>query len=104
MIIAFNIPMLESGALGKTRTRDLLNGKLAAEESLLFYARRLDETNKSLDAMRLQYPEYAKVLERRHLGRLALRMEQLEYQNMREQAMISQEVFNDLQTEFHARL
>ena len=51
---------------------DVLLGKQAAEESLLFYARRLDETKKSLDAMRLQYPEYAKVLERRHLGRLAL--------------------------------
>ena len=83
---------------------EVLLGKRAAEESLLFYERRLAETNKALDALRLQYPEYAKVLERRHLGRLALRMEQLEYQNMREQAMISQEVFNDLQAEFHTRL
>ena len=83
---------------------EILIGKPAAEDAFKYYAVRLAETHKARDALRLQYPEYAKVLERRHLGRLALRLEQLEYQNMRAQAMISQEVFNDLQTEFRTRL
>ena len=83
---------------------EVLIGKSAAKDALKCFAERLAETDKALDALRLQYPEYAKELERRHLGRLALRLEQLEYQNMREEAMISHEVFNDLQVEFHSRV
>ncbi len=64
---------------------------------------RLDRTGQALSALRLQYPDYAKLLQERYLGRLALRLERAEYDGLLEAQVVSSEVFADLEQELDAR-
>ncbi|MFQ5955345.1 MAG: cation:proton antiporter, partial [Kiloniellales bacterium] len=66
-------------------------------------AGRLNATEQALSALRLQYPDYANLLQQRYLGRLALRLEQAEYDALLESEVISSEVFADLERELEAR-
>lgn len=59
--------------------------------------RRLEATEQALDALKLQYPDYANAVEARLLGRVAVRLEDAEFRQMLEEQVISQEVFKDLQ-------
>ncbi|MGP1393895.1 MAG: cation:proton antiporter [Inquilinaceae bacterium] len=58
---------------------------------------RRDQYDQALAAMRLQYPDYARVLEDRFLRRAALRMEETEYRILLQETLISQEVHLHLQ-------
>ncbi len=53
--------------------------------------------------LRLQYPEYAETLQKRHLVRVALRLEEASYHQMLDENIISPEVFNDLVRELDKR-
>ncbi|OLQ75501.1 hypothetical protein BIT28_22995 [Photobacterium proteolyticum] len=64
---------------------------------------RLQAIQQTLDALRLQYPEYAETLQKRHLVRVALRLEEASYHQMLDENIISQEVFNDLVRELDKR-
>ncbi|MBY4675034.1 cation:proton antiporter [Marinobacterium arenosum] len=64
---------------------------------------RLGRTRQALDALRLQYPGYAETLQKRHLARVALRLEEANYRRMLNERMISQEVFNDLMRDLGKR-
>ncbi|RWX56073.1 cation:proton antiporter [Photobacterium chitinilyticum] len=64
---------------------------------------RLKATQQALDALRLQYPEYAETLQKRHLVRVALRLEEASYHQMLDENIISPEVFNDLARELDKR-
>lgn len=80
----------------------LFGDKLAKElETLLTH--RLQATQQTLDALRLQYPEYAETLQKRHLVRVALRLEESSYHQMLDENIISMEVFNDLGRELDKR-
>ncbi len=57
---------------------------------------RLHETRQALEALVQQYPEYAETLQKRHLARVALRLEEAGYRRMLDDRVISQEVFSDL--------
>jgi CPA1 family monovalent cation:H+ antiporter len=59
-------------------------------------ARRREATAAALDALRLQYPDYAAVLERRFLRRLELRREETEYDRLAAEALIGPELHRDL--------
>jgi hypothetical protein len=50
----------------------------------------------ALAALRLQYPDYAELLESRYLGRVSLRLEEDAFRDMLEESVVSQEIFNDL--------
>src|SRR5262249_54152409 len=50
----------------------------------------------ALSALRLQYPDYAELLESRYLGRVSLRLEEDAFRDMLEESVVSQEIFNDL--------
>ncbi|MFZ5789428.1 MAG: cation:proton antiporter [Pseudomonadota bacterium] len=69
-------------------------GAAAAAEALL--ARRREGVGKALDALRLQYPDYARQLEQLYVGRLALRLVEDGYRSMRAESVVSEEVFDDL--------
>ncbi len=56
----------------------------------------------ALDALRLQYPEYAQAIEQRFLGQLAVRLESAEYATLREEALIGPELYGDLKKELNA--
>ncbi|WP_299017564.1 cation:proton antiporter [uncultured Photobacterium sp.] len=80
-----------------------LFGDNLAHELEKLLAIRLQTTRQALDALRLQYPEYAETLQKRHLVRVALRLEEASYHQMLDENIISQEVFNDLGRELDKR-
>jgi CPA1 family monovalent cation:H+ antiporter len=57
---------------------------------------RLDRIEQALEAMKLQYPDYAQALERRYLERVAAQLEADEFDSMLAQSLISGEVHTDL--------
>lgn len=54
--------------------------------------RRLEAVDTALEGLRLQYPGYAEELERRFIRRTALRLEEREYDAMREDGLIGSEL------------
>lgn len=57
---------------------------------------RADANAKALDGVRLQYPDYAAALERRFLGRFALRREIAEYAILRQEGLLTGELYEHL--------
>src|SRR5262249_51521948 len=55
---------------------------------------RLAATAQALLALKLQYPDYAREVQGRHLARIAWRLEAESYRSMLGESVISQEVFN----------
>ena len=64
---------------------------------------RLDASTKALDALQLQYPEYAEALSQRFLRKLALRRELAHFESLFEDGLIGQELFEDLRRGVEAR-
>ena len=64
---------------------------------------RYDDTWQALQALRLQFPDYARTVQRRHLGRVAVRLEDSDYRRMLAENVISQEVFGDLERNLDRR-
>lgn len=60
-------------------------------------ALRRDSVAKALDALRLQYPDYANDLERRFLLRIATQQEEREYRNLYADHLIGSELFSSLE-------
>jgi CPA1 family monovalent cation:H+ antiporter len=58
--------------------------------------RRAAATEQALAALRLQYPDYAEMLESRYLGRVSLRLEEDAFHALLDESVVSQEIFNDL--------
>jgi CPA1 family monovalent cation:H+ antiporter len=54
--------------------------------------RRGEEIEQALDGLRLQYPGYAEDLERRFIRRAGLRIEEREYQALRDEGLIGEEL------------
>ena len=73
-----------------------------AVEGLL--RQRLEGCDQALDALRLQYPEYEMLLADRFLKRAAARLENADYQVLRDEAVISPEVYQDLKRGIDAQL
>lgn len=58
---------------------------------------RLVAVSAALQALKLQYPDYARELQRRYLGRIARQLELDSYEELAQQAMIGGEVMSELQ-------
>jgi CPA1 family monovalent cation:H+ antiporter len=56
-----------------------------------------------LSALRLQYPDYAEMLEGRYLGRVSLRLEEDAFRALLNESVVSQEIFNDLDRQLAGR-
>ena len=81
-----------------SRLRALL-GDRACEALGELIAARLAATTRALDALRLQYPEHAEVLERRFLQQSGLRLLISRYRELYEGGLIGREVFENLERE-----
>lgn len=57
---------------------------------------RLGQTTTALEALRLQYPDYAEALERRFLRQFALRQEVGHYDALRKEGLLNNELYNIL--------
>jgi CPA1 family monovalent cation:H+ antiporter len=83
------LPALLGGAVGEAATAALIE--------------RREATMRSLDALRLQYPDYADELGRRFLRMAALRREREGYDRLAEEGLIGPEVRRALHKELTAR-
>jgi CPA1 family monovalent cation:H+ antiporter len=57
---------------------------------------RLARVEENMQALRLQYPQFAEWLEQNYLGRLARTLERSRYRKMLEESIINAEVYDDL--------
>jgi len=65
--------------------------------------RRGEEIDQALEGLRLQYPGYAEELERRFIRRAALRIEEREYEALREEGLIGEELHAKLKSDIALR-
>ena len=86
----------EFGRFSRSRLRALLGDKVCEALGELIAA-RLAATTRALDALRLQYPEHAEVLERRFLQQSGLRLLISRYRDLHEEGLIDREVFENLE-------
>ncbi|MDZ7710355.1 MAG: cation:proton antiporter [Roseovarius sp.] len=80
-----------------------IHGRRVAELLRELLARRIEGVETALDGLRLQYPGYAEKLERRFIRRTALRLEEREYDTMREDGLIGAEVHTALMADIARR-
>lgn len=74
----------------------LLLGEAVSKELGQLLDRRYELTWEALKALRLQFPEYARMVQASHLGRAALRLEEADYRRMLDEQVLSQDAFNHL--------
>ena len=79
-----------------------LLGQRVAELLGEVIAARSEATKRALDALRLQYPEYAKALEQRFLRQSAFRLSLSRFYDLYDEGLIGKEVFEDLEREHAA--
>lgn len=80
----------------------LIGAEAAAEVAALVNA-RLDAIETALAALRLQYADFSRALQRQYLERAALRIEENEYRRLRGESVIGHEVYNDLMQDLALR-
>jgi CPA1 family monovalent cation:H+ antiporter len=84
-----------------SRLAALLGARVAELLGEVIAARR-EATNRALDALRLQYPEYAEALEQRFLRQSGFRLALSRFHDLYDEGMIGKEVFEDLEREHAA--
>jgi CPA1 family monovalent cation:H+ antiporter len=90
------------GAFIEGRIRRI-HGRRVADLLHELLTRRVDAMETALEGLRLQYPGYVEKLERRFIRRTALRLEEREYTNMREDGLIGAEVYTSLMQNLNVR-
>jgi monovalent cation:H+ antiporter, CPA1 family len=84
-----------------SRLAALLGARVAALLGEVIAARR-EATIRALDALRLQYPEYAEALDQRFLRQTGFRLALSRFHDLHEEGLIGKEVFEDLEREHAA--
>src|SRR5215469_14518342 len=64
---------------------------------------RFREVDRAISALKLQYPSYARQLEVHFLARTAARLEEERYRRLRAEAIINQDMYEDLQRKLRPR-
>lgn len=80
-----------------------IHGRRVADLLHELLSRRLEAIETALEGLRLQYPGYAEELERRLIRRNALRLEEREYNIMREDGLIGAELHTALMADISRR-
>jgi CPA1 family monovalent cation:H+ antiporter len=80
-----------------------IHGRRVADLLHELLDRRGEEIEQALDGLRLQYPGYAEQLERRFIRRAALRIEEREYESLRDEGLVGTELHAKLKSEIAAR-
>ncbi len=73
-----------------------IHGRRVADLLHEMLDRRIDTLDAAVDGMRLQYPGYAEEIERRFLRRTALRIEERDYDTLRDEGLIGEELHSTL--------
>jgi CPA1 family monovalent cation:H+ antiporter len=90
-----SLVLMDLGEFLRHRVRPVV-GEGAATAAGAVLQRRRDGVAKALGALRLQYPDYAHQLEELYVSRLALRSIEDGYQSMHKEAVLSDEVYDNL--------
>ncbi|MGE0259979.1 MAG: cyclic nucleotide-binding domain-containing protein, partial [Alphaproteobacteria bacterium] len=101
VLLTRHLALEELARFAGTRLEPMLGRSIAAELGEMV-AGRAEAIARALDALRLQYPEHARMLETRFLEQSGLELLLLRYQDLFEEGLIAGELFDDLQHE-HAR-
>ncbi|MFN4056627.1 MAG: cation:proton antiporter [Roseinatronobacter sp.] len=73
-----------------------IHGRRVADLLHELLRRREEETDNALEGLRLQYPGYAEEMERRFIRRTTLRLEEREYELLRDDGLVSPELYTTL--------
>ena len=73
---------------------------LTAKEAL---EGRMQAISGAIEGLDLQYPDYTNAMRTRYLERLSIGLEEAEYRGQRDQSLISDEVYEDLEEDRHRR-
>jgi monovalent cation:H+ antiporter, CPA1 family len=93
------------GLIGFVRNRiRALFGERVSEVALHVIEARIDDIDRALDAIRLQYPGYWRTVSGRFLSRTAVRLELEAYQRMASEGLLSPELLRHLVGELRSRL
>ena len=87
----------------RNRIRALF-GERVAEVALHIIEARIEDTDRALDAVRLQYPAYWRTASGRFLSRTAVRLELEAYNRMAGEGLLSPELLRNLVGELRSRL
>ncbi len=80
-----------------------IHGRRVADLLHELLRRREEETDSVLEGLRLQYPGYAEEMQRRFIRRTSLRLEEREYEQLRNDGLISRELHATLLSRTAAR-
>lgn len=80
-----------------------LVGDSAADRLCEILDDRRSRVMSALNALRIQYPEYAAKLQQRYLQQVAMRRERADYARLHEEAIIGAEIYANLQNELEER-
>ncbi len=94
-LLVMRIILSELVPFVQERVEPIVGSRVAALVEEILSTRR-EGVSKALDALRLQYPDYADSLERSFLMRVALRREELEYRNLFDDRLIGNELYTNL--------
>jgi monovalent cation:H+ antiporter, CPA1 family len=83
---------------------ELVIGKKSGEALRYLVEYRLQKTEQALHMLQLQYPDYFMMLQKRYLSRVAIRLQELDYEQLREETVISGEVFKNLEADLQTRV
>lgn len=102
MLLITQLVVRELAQYAEGALRQVVGDDLAAELEIALHS-RLQQLNAALVAVETRYPAYTEALRQRYLARVALRLEDRRYREHLEQALISREVYADLQRDLKLR-
>ncbi|MBY0431031.1 MAG: cyclic nucleotide-binding domain-containing protein, partial [Rhodospirillales bacterium] len=95
MLLVRRLTLQELKRFNEEKLKPLL-GERVGDLTGEVLAGRLTATSKALDALRLQYPEYAEALERRFLRQSVLRLQMERYRRLFDEGLIGPELYDNL--------
>ncbi len=95
ILLTLRLVLSELKRYNEQRLRSLLGQRMSEIIGEILDA-RATATAKALDALQLQYPDYAEALERRFLRQVGLRMEMTHYESLRREGLLGQELHESL--------
>lgn len=102
LLLSQRLILRDLGAFINGRIRRI-HGRRVADLLHELLDRRVEAMETALEGLRLQYPGYAEKLERRFIKRTALRLEEREYTNMRDDGLVGAEVYTSLMQNLNVR-
>ncbi len=102
MLLMAQLAVRELMAFNRADMRALL-GQGTSDRLAAILEERAESVRDALSAITLQYPTFATALREQYLARTVLRLEAADYERMFQDALISREVYRDLQHELSHR-